>query len=89
LPIGVLGLATYLWPRRPNGTNCVDEVTAARHEWYLAEMVSFLNDARRLFGLVPLSRQEAQAELHGDRFFLLRWGGEGEAGGGGRHVRRP
>lgn len=71
LPLGIVGLSTYLWPtasalaaeRQPSDGE-------ARRAWRYGDMLRLLNDARRLFQLPPIDAPPEAPPLLGDMFLV-------------------
>lgn len=72
IPVGVMGMAAYLWPSDQKQLDRVSDEYASRLTWRYEEMTERLNDVRTLFGMAshPVSLSYGENPLLGDVFFL-------------------
>jgi MGT family glycosyltransferase len=70
IPVAVMGLFSYLWPvRRPVSPGRFASREPTRR-WRLEDGTRYLNEARELFRMAPLTAEGGESWLRGDAFML-------------------
>lgn len=70
LPLAVLGMATYLWPRSHSHLDSLDEEAAYRLKWRFDEMMSLYNKTRASLRIATRDGTYASHPLLGDAFLV-------------------
>jgi UDP:flavonoid glycosyltransferase YjiC (YdhE family) len=70
IPVGLIGLATYLWPSRRRAMPAIADAVEEHREWTLRETMDRYNQARDLFNLPRFSVDDGESPFLGDLLML-------------------